>query len=152
MPNVRPVTDFDLDRYAGTWYEIARLDHKFERGLSRVTARYEARKSGGVTVVNRGWSEKKRKWSEAVGKAYFRGRADVGDLKVTFFWPFYGSYIVFALDHAAYQWALVSGDSPKYLWLLARTPQIPDDLKQQLLEKAKAAGYDTSKLIFVDHP
>jgi len=150
-PNVSPVTGFDIDRYDGTWYEIARLDHKFERGLSRVTARYAQRKSGGVTVFNRGWSAKKRKWSEAVGKAYFRGRADVGELKVTFFWPFSGRYIVFALDHENYQWALVSGGSKKYLWILARTPRLPEPLLLELVEKARAAGYDTSKLIYVEH-
>jgi apolipoprotein D and lipocalin family protein len=152
MPNVKPVDDFQVERYLGTWYEIARLDHSFERGLSRVTAQYSPRKGGGLNVVNRGYSEKQGKWKKANGRAYFRGRTDVGSLKVTFFWPFYGSYLVFALDRDAYQWALVSGGTSKYLWILSRTPRIPDDLKARLLETVKAAGYDTSKLIFVDHP
>jgi len=152
MPNVKPVENFQLNRYLGTWYEIARLDHSFERGLSRVTAQYSPKKGGGIHVVNRGYSERKRKWSQASGRGYFRGRTDVASLKVSFFWPFYGSYLVFALDQDAYQWALVSGGTSKYLWILSRTPRIPDDLKRSLLEKVAAAGYDTSKLIFVEQP
>ena len=107
--NVKPVDHFTLNRYLGKWYEIARLDHSFERGLTRVTADYSLREDGSVKVVNRGYSEKEQEWKEAEGKAYFVQEADQGFLKVSFFGPFYGSYIVFELDRENYQHALVSG-------------------------------------------
>lgn len=91
------------------WYEIARLDHSFERGLEQVTAEYSLREGGGVQVKNRGFSNKKNKWSEAEGKAFFVGKASEGYLKVSFFGPFYGSYVVFELDKDNYQYAFVSG-------------------------------------------
>jgi apolipoprotein D and lipocalin family protein len=149
--NVTPVEDFRLDRYLGTWYEIARLDHSFERGLSRVTAEYSLREDGGVRVVNRGYSEKEREWKEAEGKAHFVDRADQGHLKVSFFGPFYGSYIVFELDRDSYQYALVSGPDKSYLWILARRPEMDEELKQRLVAKAAARGFDTSGLIWVAH-
>ena len=121
--NVKPVDNFKLEKYLGKWYEIARLDHSFERGLSRVTADYSLRPDGGVKVINRGYSAKDNKWKEAVGKAYFVKGPDQGFLKVSFFGPFYGSYVVFALDHENYQYALVSGPDKSYLWLLARSPE-----------------------------
>jgi apolipoprotein D and lipocalin family protein len=149
--NVKPVDNFKLEKYLGKWYEIARLDHSFEKGLSRVTAEYSMRPNGGVKVINRGYSAKDKKWKEAVGKAYFVKGADQGFLKVSFFGPFYGSYVVFALDHDNYQYALVSGPDKSYLWLLARSPQISEDIKNNLIARAKAAGFDTGKLLFVDH-
>lgn len=149
--NVKPVDNFKLEKYLGQWYEIARLDHSFERGLSRVTANYSLRPDGSVKVINRGYSAKDNKWKEAVGKGYFVQRPDQGYLKVSFFRPFYGSYVVFALDHENYQYALVCGPDKSYLWLLARSPKINEDLKNDLIAKAKAAGFDTDKLIFVNH-
>lgn len=149
--NVEPVANFSLERYLGQWYEIARLDHSFERGLSRVTATYTLRDDGGVRVLNRGYSEKDNTWKEAEGKAYFVEGPDQGYLKVSFFGPFYGAYIVFDLDHENYQYSLVSGPDKSYFWILARTPQIGDGLKKTLIAKAQARGFDTSKLIFVDH-
>jgi apolipoprotein D and lipocalin family protein len=149
--NVKPVDNFKLEKYLGKWYEIARLDHSFEKGLSRVTAEYSMRPNGGVKVINRGYSAKDKKWKEAVGKAYFVKGADQGFLKVSFFGPFYGSYVVFALDHDNYQYALVSGPDKSYLWLLARSPKISEDIKNNLIARAKAAGFDTGKLLFVDH-
>jgi apolipoprotein D and lipocalin family protein len=150
--NVKPVEDFRLERYLGKWYEIARLDHSFERGLSRVTAEYSLRDDGGVRVLNRGYSEKEKEWKEAEGKAYFVDRTDRGHLKVSFFGPFYGSYVVFELDHENYQYALVSGPDESYLWILARHPKIPQSLKDALIAKAVAQGFDTAKLIVVEHP
>lgn len=150
--NVKPVEDFRLERYLGEWYEIARLDHSFERGLSRVTAEYSLRDDGGIRVLNRGYSEKEKEWKEADGKAYFVDRTDRGHLKVSFFGPFYGSYIVFELDHENFQYALVSGPDKSYLWILARHPKLPPDLKDALIAKAAARGFDTSKLIVVEHP
>lgn len=149
--NVQPVDNFKLEKYLGKWYEIARLDHSFERGLSRVSAEYSLRPDGGVKVINRGYSAKDKKWKEVEGKAYFVKGPDQGFLKVSFFGPFYGSYVVFALDHENYQHALVVGPDKSYLWLLARSPKMNEDIKNDLIAKAKAAGFDTSKLIFVKH-
>ena len=149
--NVKPVDGFILEKYLGKWYEIARLDHSFERGLSRVTANYSLREDGGVRVLNRGYSEKEGRWKEAEGKAYFVQRTDQGHLKVSFFGPFYGSYVVFELDHENYRYALVSGPDKSYFWILARSPEMERDLRDRLIAKAAARGFDTSKLIFVEH-
>ncbi len=149
--NVKPVENFKLENYLGKWYEIARLDHSFERGLSRVTADYSLRDDGGLKVINRGYSVKDNKWKEAEGKAYFVRGSDQGYLKVSFFGPFYGSYIVFELDHENYQYSLVSGPDKSYFWILARTPQINENIKNVLIVKAAALGFDTSKLIHVNN-
>lgn len=149
--NVKPVENFKLESYLGKWYEIARLDHSFERGLSRVTADYSLRDDGGLKVINRGYSVKEDKWKEAVGKAYFVRESDQGYLKVSFFGPFYGSYIVFELDHENYQYSLVSGPDKSYFWILARTPHMNEDIKNVLIEKAAALGFDTSKLIHANN-
>lgn len=152
MPaGVQPVTGFDAQRYLGTWYEIARLDHPFERGMSRVTAEYTQRDDGGLKVVNRGYVDADKAWRQATGKAYFVEGPDTGYLKVSFFGPFYGAYAVFELDRQDYRYALVSGPDTSYLWLLARTPTLDAATQQRLLARAAAAGFDTSKLIFVDH-
>ena len=148
---VKPVDNFKLEKYLGKWYEIARLDHSFEQGLTRVTANYGLREDGGLRVINRGYSAKENKWKEAEGKAYFVKGSDQGYLKVSFFGPFYGAYIVFELDHENYQYSLVSGPDKSYLWLLARGPEIREDIKDILIGKAKALGFDTSKLIYVNH-
>ncbi len=147
---VQPVGNFKLDRYLGKWYEIARLDHRFERGLSRITADYSLRDDGGVRVLNRGYSAKDNAWKEAEGKAYFVEGTDKGYLKVSFFWLFYGSYVVFELDHEQYQYALICGPDKSYFWILSRTPEMKKDIKDKLVAKAAALGFDTSKLIFVD--
>ncbi len=148
---VTPVNNFSLERYLGQWYEIARLDHSFERGLSQVSAQYSMRQDGGVRVLNRGYSTADEAWEEAEGKAYFVQEPDLGYLKVSFFGPFYGSYIIFELDHEGYQYSLVSGPDKSYLWLLSRTPSISAELQASLLEKARDLGFDTSQLIFVEH-
>lgn len=147
---IEPVKGFELDRYLGKWYEIARLDHPFERGLTNVTAEYSMREDGGVKVVNRGYSVKKEEWQTAEGKAYFVKSPDTGFLKVTFFWPFYGSYVIFELDKENYQYAFVTGPSKEYLWLLSRTPTVSDELLERFVDKADNLGYDTGELIFVD--
>jgi apolipoprotein D and lipocalin family protein len=149
--NVKPVDNFKLEKYLGKWYEIARLDHSFERGLTRVTADYSLRDDGGVRVLNRGYSLKENAWKEAEGKAYFVKGSDQGYLKVSFFGPFYGSYIVFELDHENYQYALVCGPKKSYLWILARAPEMKQERKDSLIAKAAQLGFDTSQLIFVDH-
>ncbi|MFA7231960.1 MAG: lipocalin family protein [Victivallaceae bacterium] len=149
--NVSPVDNFKLEKYLGKWYEIARLDHSFERGLTQVTADYSLRADGGVRVLNRGYSAKENSWKEAEGKAYFVKESNKGYLKVSFFGPFYGSYIVFGLDRENYQYSLVCGPDKSYLWILARSPIIKEDIKRSLIEEAAVLGFDTSKLIFLDH-
>ena len=147
---IEPVDNFELKPYLGTWYEIARLDHSFERGLSNVTAHYSLREDGGVKVVNRGFRAEKGTWDEADGKAYFIGDSSVGRLKVSFFGPFYGAYNVFQLGEN-YEYSMVAGPDRSYLWILAREPQLPQAMLDELLVKAEAAGYDTSDLIYVEH-
>jgi apolipoprotein D and lipocalin family protein len=152
MPDsVQPITGFELDRYLGKWYEIARLDHSFEKGLSQVTAEYSMRTDGGVLVVNRGFSESKNEWKEAEGKAYFVNSVSEGYLKVSFFGPFYGSYVIFELDHENYQYAFISGPNTKYLWLLSRTPSVGQDVIDKFIEMSNSRGFDTDSLIFVQH-
>jgi len=148
---VVPVRDFELNRYLGKWYEIARLDHSFERGMQKVSAEYSLRDDGGVRVVNRGFSTSKNEWKEIEGKAYFVGSETEGHLKVSFFGPFYASYIVFELDRENYGYAFVSGNSTSYLWLLARTPVVSEDIIVRFKARAAELGFDTGKLIFVDH-
>lgn len=148
---VTPVADFTVQNYLGKWYEIARLDHSFERGLTRVTAEYSMRKDGGLRVVNRGYSTKENRWKEAIGKAYFVKSPDLGYLKVSFFGPFYGSYVIFDLDREKYRYSLVCGPDKSYLWILSRTPVMENNLKKRLVEKAAALGFDTSTLIYVTH-
>jgi apolipoprotein D and lipocalin family protein len=148
--SLRPVKNFDIDRYLGRWYEIARLDHSFERGLSRVSAEYQMREDGGVAVINRGYSEEKKKWSEATGKAYFVNSADEAYLKVSFFGPFYGSYVIFELDQKDYDYAFVSGANTSYLWLLSRTPVVSDELKNRFIETAESRGFAVDDLIWVN--
>jgi len=150
MPeSVQPVTDFELDRYLGKWYEIARLDHSFERGLSQVTAEYSLKRDGGVSVLNRGFSEAENKWKEVEGKAYFVNTDSEGYLKVSFFGPFYGSYVVFEVEKEDYQYAFVSGPNTDYLWLLARTPSVEPEIIQKFIKMSKARGFDTGDLIYV---
>jgi apolipoprotein D and lipocalin family protein len=146
--NIEPVNGFDLEKYLGKWYEIARLDHSFERNLEQISAEYSVREDGGVLVKNRGFSIEENKWNEVVGKAYFVREPDEGYLKVSFFWPFYGSYVIFELDKD-YQYAFVSGPNESYLWFLARTPTVSDELKEKFQERAKALGYKTEELIWV---
>ena len=118
--------------------------------MSHVTADYSTRKDGGVRVLNRGYSEKKKEFKSAEGKAYFVKTPDQGYLKVSFFGPFYGSYVVFELDQKDYQYAVISGPNKSHLWILARKPEIDPSLKDTLITKAAALGFDTTKLIFPD--
>ena len=148
---VVPVSDFNVKQYLGKWYEIARLDHSFERGLDKITAEYSLREDGGVKVVNRGFSVDDNKWEKAEGKAYFVEDENEGHLKVSFFGPFYGSYVVFEMDKENYQYAFVSGPNTSYLWLLARTPQVDKKVTELFIKRSKALGFDTSKLIYVEH-
>lgn len=148
--SVTPVKGFEIDNYLGKWYEIARLDHSFEKGLECVTAEYSLREDGGVKVVNRGFSVEKDQWREAEGKAFFVNEPNEGYLKVSFFGPFYGAYVVFELDKDDYQYAFVTGPNKSYLWLLSRTPTVGSDLLTQFMINAKKLGFETGKLIYVN--
>ena len=148
---VVPVEGFELPRYLGKWYEIARFDHSFEEGLSEVTATYSMRDDGGVKVINRGFSVEENGWDEAEGKAYFVGDETIGHLKVSFFGPFYASYVIADLDRAEYQYSLVTGPDRSYLWILARQPTLPKSVLNELVNKAKSLGYPTDELIWVEH-
>ncbi len=147
---IEPVSDFDADRYLGKWYEIARLDHSFERGLSRVTAEYSLRDDGGIRVTNRGYNTASGEWEQADGKAFFVRSRDEGYLKVSFFGPFYGAYVVFGLDQDEYQYSFVSGPDRSYLWLLARTPTIEKHVMDRFVANATELGFPTEGLIIVD--
>ena len=146
---ITPVGHFDLQKYLGRWYEIARLDHSFERGLTRVTATYSLRPDGGIKVVNRGYSPEQNRWKQAIGKAYFVKSPKLGYLKVSFFGPFYAAYVVFDIDKPHYHYALVTGPDKSYLWILSRRPTISKTLLDKLIAKANAAGFDTHKLVLV---
>ena len=148
---VQPIDGFDINRYLGIWYEIARLDHSFERGLEKVSANYSLLDNGGIKVVNRGYNPKKGEWKEAIGKAYFVDDSSLGKLKVSFIGPFYGSYNIIELDKKDYQYALVCGPDKSYLWILARDVNIADETVQRLITQAKSLGFETDKLIFVEH-
>jgi apolipoprotein D and lipocalin family protein len=143
-----PVTGFHLERYLGRWYEIARLDHGFERGLVDVTADYRRRPDGRVDVVNRGYDAKAGRWKEANGVARFAGAPDVGSLEVTFFGPFWGGYNILVLD-PGYRYAMVAGPNRDYLWILAREPRLDPATVSVLVEKARGWGFDTAALIYV---
>nr|WP_262927333.1 lipocalin family protein [Phytohalomonas tamaricis] len=146
-----PIEKLDVERYLGTWYEIARLDHSFERGLSCVTATYEARADGGIKVINRGYDTQKEEWDEAEGKAYFDDKHKPnGRLKVSFFGPFYGGYNILYLDES-YRHALVAGPSHDYLWILSRTPTMAEADFTALVDFARDKGFDVDGLIMVDH-
>jgi len=145
------VKELDIEKYLGTWYEIARYDHSFERGLVGVTATYSYRKDGKIKVVNAGYKgtlDGQR--SEAVGKAKIPNPAIPSKLKVSFFWFFYGDYFVLELDEA-YQWAVIGSSSDRYLWILSRTPQMDNLQYQEILKGLTQRGYDVNKLIKVKH-
>ena len=148
---VAPVQTFELDRYLGRWFEVARLDHSFERGLEAVTADYSLRDDGGIRVINSGRDIDSGEIQQAEGKAYFVQDSTIGHLKVSFFGPFYGSYVIFELDQIDYQFAFVAGNSKDYLWLLARTPEVSQDLISQFKKSALELGFDIDKLILVKH-
>lgn len=144
------VKPFDKEKYLGKWYEIARLDFKFERDLNNTTTNYSINKDGSIRVENRGYNYKTNQWKQAVGKAKFRADENEAALKVSFFGPFYTGYNVIALDNA-YKYALVAGKDLGYLWILSRETKIPETVKQNYLKMAADLGYKTAELIWVEH-
>lgn len=147
---IEPVTGFDQQRYLGTWYEIARLDHSFEEGLSQVTAEYSLNNDDSIKVVNRGYNAEAGEWKEAEGRAVFVGDSNVGHLKVSFFGPFYASYVVFELDDQ-YTTAYITGYDRDYLWLMSRTPEVSDEVLEAFRARAEAKGFELEELILVEH-
>lgn len=144
------VSPFDKTKYLGTWYEIARLDFKFERDLNNTTASYSLNKNGTIKVDNQGYNTIKKKWVQAIGTAKFIGDDTVALLKVSFFGPFYSGYNVLAIDNE-YLYALVAGKNLKYLWILSRTTSIPPAIQENFLKIANEIGFKTSDLIWVTH-
>ena len=144
------VKELDLQEYLGTWYEIARYDHRFERDLVGVTANYSMRPDGKIKVVNSGYKNTLAgEYSEAIGKAKIPDpENEPAKLKVSFFWIFYGDYYVLELDKD-YQWAVIGSSTDKYLWILSRTPQMSPEIYTDLLKRIADRGYDTSALIKV---
>ncbi len=144
------VKPFDIKKYAGQWYEIVRLDFRFERNLNNTTANYSFNPDGSIKVLNRGYNYKTNKWKESEGKAKFVGDTTEAKLKVSFFGPFYAGYNVLAID-AGYQYALVAGKNQKYLWLLSREKTMPENIQQNYLKLAEGLGFKTSELVWVEH-
>ena len=148
---LKPVSDFNGQRYMGKWYEIARLDHSFEKNMSNVSATYTQDGGGVISVTNRGYNEKTGQWKQIEGRARFIGDNDVGSLKVSFFGPFYGGYHVIALDKKDYSYAMVAGPNRSYLWILSRTTSLDESILSNLMDKAAEWGFETSELIAVRH-
>jgi apolipoprotein D and lipocalin family protein len=147
---VTAVSSFEKAKYLGKWYEIARFDFRFEKGLNNTTAEYSLNSNGTIKVVNRGYDYEKKIWKESIGKAKFVGNDSIAMLKVSFFGPFYAGYNVIAID-PEYKYALVSGSSFDYLWILSREKSIPADIKSLYLEKAEKLGYKVSNLLWIEH-
>ncbi|MCI9845809.1 lipocalin family protein [Flavobacterium pectinovorum] len=144
------VTNFDSTKYLGKWYEIARLDYKWERDLDNVTAEYSLNEDKTIKVDNKGYNFKKGKREQSIGKAKFVEKENIGMLKVSFFGPFYSGYNVVLID-PDYKYALVAGESLKYMWILSREKTIPESVKTDFLMKAREIGYTTSDLVWVKH-
>ncbi len=145
---IKVVDGFELSRYLGKWYEIARLDHSFERGLERISAEYSMNPDGSVKVINSGFNTESGELDQAEGKAYFIDSPQKGSLKVSFFGPFYGSYNIIELDKKHYTYVMLTGPNRDYFWILSRTPTLPQATLDRLLEKAKQLGFATDQLIF----
>ena len=144
------VTNFEKEKYLGKWYEIARIDFRFEKNLNNTTAEYSIKSNGDIKVDNKGYDTLQKKWKQSIGKAKFVGSDDVAKLKVSFFGPFYGGYNVVAIEDD-YQYALITGGDLNYLWIIARESTIPEEIKQDYLKIAQDIGYDTDRLIWVEH-
>ncbi|PKP03460.1 MAG: hypothetical protein CVU11_08195 [Bacteroidetes bacterium HGW-Bacteroidetes-6] len=148
--DVVAVKPFYKERYLGKWYEIARIDFKYEKDLDNTTAEYSLNSNGIIKVDNQGYNTKKGQWEQATGKAKFVGDENIAMLKVSFFGPFYSGYNVIAIDDN-YKYALVTGASLNYLWILSRETNIPDSIKNKYLKIAEGFGYNTNNLLWVKH-
>ncbi len=150
LGSLETVPKLDPARYAGRWYEIARFPQSFEKELVGVTAEYGLKPDGSVSVLNSGFKRSlDGKYAEARAVARIPDPAKPGRLKVSFFRPFWADYLVFGLDEENYSWALVGDDSRKYLWFLARNPEVDADLLARMKSIAESRGYDLSRLQLV---
>ena len=140
------VDNFALDRYLGKWYEIARIDNRFEKGIDSATAVYSLSDDGSVKVVNSGYKVKQGKWKTVAGRGVFIDDTTKGALKVSFFGPFYASYNVIALDRESYSWSVVCGQNRSYFWILSRTPVMEQKLFDELVGNAGSLGFDTTRI------
>ena len=148
-PPIPTVPQVDLNQYMGKWYEIARLNHRFERGLTNVTATYSIKPDGDIKVVNAGYKNSPSgEFSTITGKAWQPDPGEPGYLRVSFFWWFSSPYNIVALD-SSYQWAMITGANRKYLWILARNPDLDDATYQKLVQLAHLNGFKTDDLIKV---
>jgi len=150
---VTVVDNFSLDRFLGTWYEVARIDNSFEKKLEQVSAEYSLAEDGSVKVLNKGYDSKNNKWKTIKGRGVFVGDVHQGALKVSFFGPFYASYNVIELDKVGYRWAMVCGRDRSYFWILSREPEMDSGLLTELVAHAKSSGFDTEHLHYMGkHP
>jgi apolipoprotein D and lipocalin family protein len=147
--SILPIEGFELNRYLGTWHEIVRLPHRFEKNLIDVTAEYQILDENRIKVINRGYNTKKEKWSQSTGVAKFKGDENIGELRVSFFRPFYGAYKIIELDKENYSWVMITSSNYNYFWILAREPQMSQQVLEELIEKAKEYGFDISKFIYL---
>jgi apolipoprotein D and lipocalin family protein len=147
---VQVVQNFDINRYTGTWYEIARLDHSFERGLEQVSANYTLNKNGTIKVVNSGYNPEKNRLKSVTGRAKFadKNKLNYGRLRVSFFWPFYGDYNIIILDNN-YKYAVVTSNTKNYLWILSRDKKMKKNILDILVKDVEKMGFKTDKLIYV---
>lgn len=144
---LEPVTGFEVERYLGKWYEIERLDNRFENGLSNVSADYRMLPNGKIEIINRGFNARRNSWFEAKGLAWLEGSKDVGSFKISSFTPFLGSYNILVID-PQYRYAMVAGADRDELWILSREPQLDRSIIDSLVAKAKAWGFPTNELVF----
>lgn len=147
---ITAIQNFDKEKYLGLWYEIARMDFRFERDLNNVTATYSLNKNGSIRVDNKGFNYKQLQWKQAIGKAKLVGTPNQGMLKVSFFGPFYSGYNIIAID-GDYKYALVLGKNLHYLWILSRETTIPEETKNKFIKIASELGCNTSSLIWTEH-
>ena len=148
--NASAVKNFKVEKYLGTWYEIARFDFSFEKNLNNTSAQYMLNQNGNLTVINSGYNFEKQIWKKAEGVAKFSDDKTVAQLKVSFFGPFYAGYNVIAIDND-YQYALIAGKNLDYLWILSRQKTIPESVKEEYLKIAQDIGYDISRFVWVKH-
>lgn len=144
--SIPAIKNFDLNRYLGMWYEVARLPHSFEEGLDRVTATYTLRDDGKIEVLNKGFNTSKGEWKEAKGKAYIPDTSAGALLSVSFFWIFYADYKVIALDTTNYSYTMVTSSSKKYLWILSRSPQLENLVYDNLIRQASEWGFNIAEI------
>ena len=145
-PQLDTVKRIDLKKYLGTWYEIARYEHSFEKDCKNVTATYSLKENNEIKVINKCTNSINNKTKEAIGSAYSTDETNT-KLKVSFFWPFYGDYWILDIDND-YTYALIGEPSRKYFWILSREKQLSSNLKKEILNKLPNYGYDTKSLIW----